>query len=98
MAASISISLIPIFVFLLGLVAMDTYKLIKPQRILAAVLYGAAAAAACYFIYSYLALESGLSSNQLSRYVAPFYEETTKALFVIVLIGLGALIFNRRDC
>jgi len=87
MIVSIAISLIPVPVFLTGLMLMDSYKLIRPHRVLTALFYGCATAGVCYFIYLYLAGESGLDGDQLSKYVAPFYEEGTKALLILLLIG-----------
>ena len=86
MIPSIAISLIPVLVFLVGLIGMDTYRLIRPHRVAVAIAYGCAAAGACYFINTTIADEFSLSADVLSRYVAPFTEESTKALFLFVLI------------
>ncbi|MFV1981059.1 MAG: PrsW family glutamic-type intramembrane protease, partial [Rhodothermia bacterium] len=83
----IAISLIPVFVFLTGLMVMDSYKLIKPHLVALAILYGGAAAGICYFINPFAARVLELSGDQLSRYVAPFTEEGTKALLLFLLIA-----------
>jgi RsiW-degrading membrane proteinase PrsW (M82 family) len=91
---SIAISLIPVFVFLTGLMLMDSYKLIKPYRVATSILFGCAAAGACYFINPFLAQVFELTGDQLSQYVAPFTEEGTKAILIILLIGRHKLGFQ----
>jgi RsiW-degrading membrane proteinase PrsW (M82 family) len=91
---SIGISLLPVFVFLLALIVMDSYKLIKPHRVAVAILYGCLAAGACYFINPYLAVEFGIADQTLGRYVAPLTEEVTKALLVVFLIARHKLGFQ----
>lgn len=87
MIPSIAISLIPVFVFLTGLMLMDSYKLIKPHRVVMAIVYGGVAAGVSYFTYTLLLLDLGLNAAQLSRYVAPFTEEVTKAFLIFLLIA-----------
>ena len=93
MLPSIAISLIPVFVFLTGLMVMDSYKLIKPYRVAIAIGYGCFAAGVCYFINPFVAREFGLTTEQLTRYVAPFFEEGTKSLFILVLVARHKLGF-----
>ena len=50
MTIKIILSLLPVFLFLLALVLLDSYKLIKPAAIIAAIIAGWAAAGVCYFI------------------------------------------------
>jgi len=87
------ISLLPVFVFLVALIGLDTYKLIKPHRVLIAVAYGCAAAGLCYFINRFLMAELGLQVALFTRYVGPGVEEVAKAAFVIVLIARHKLGF-----
>jgi protease PrsW len=47
---------------------------------------GALAALAALALHLWLAPASGLSANAFSRYVAPFTEETLKAIYVIVVL------------
>jgi RsiW-degrading membrane proteinase PrsW (M82 family) len=83
----IGISLTPVFVFLAALIVLDSYKLIKPYRIVAAIVSGCLAAAACYFINPWLASTFDIDAGLLSRYVAPLTEETSKALLIGFLIA-----------
>jgi hypothetical protein len=81
------------FVFLTALMVMDSYKLIKPHRVATAIAYGCAAAGICYFVNPWLAAELGVSNDVLSKYVAPFTEEATKAVLVVFLIARHKLGF-----
>ena len=76
----------PVVFFLVGLVLMDSYKLVARNAILLAMAAGATAAVACYFL-NRLVLGSGLvSPTALTLYVAPVLEEFAKALYLFVLI------------
>ena len=81
----IAVSLIPVFVFLVVLVVLDSFKLVKPGSILQAILVGCGVAAICLVINRW-ALVGFASAGTHSRYVAPVIEEVLKAGFVIFLI------------
>lgn len=87
MIPSILISLIPVFAFLTGLMLMDSYKLIRPDRVVAAILYGASAAGVSYLLYINLSVQLPMDADQYSRYIAPLVEELTKSLLIIFLIA-----------
>ncbi len=78
-ALKILVSLLPVLIFLLALVFMDSYKLVRLRVLIAAILGGAAAAALSYFANSWL---MGFFQNNFtvySRYAAPLVEEVLKA-------------------
>ncbi len=87
------LALVPGFVFLAALWWMDTFRLVRPLSIAAAVTYGAAAAVACETLHLWLMPASGLDSRVFSRYLAPLTEEGLKAVFVAVLIARGRIGF-----
>jgi RsiW-degrading membrane proteinase PrsW (M82 family) len=83
---SVAISLAPVLLFLLGLFALDSFKLVRPARLLRAILWGAAAAVACFMFSTWLLGTAGWNAALYSRYLAPVIEETAKAALVVWLI------------
>ncbi|MFV8819678.1 PrsW family intramembrane metalloprotease [Haliea sp. E17] len=79
------IGLLPVLLFLLVLVYMDSYKLIRLRTVVWVIAFGALAAIAGYFINAWLQPALGLGFLGYARYVAPVTEEALKALVVIYL-------------
>jgi len=84
MAAHTVVALLPVLLFLLTLVLMDSFKLARPADIALAIGSGAIAAVVCDLIHS-RAL-AAVPTPLLVRYVAPVTEETLKAVFIAWLI------------
>ena len=78
--------LLPVFAFLATLIVIDSFKLVRFNAIIQAIVVGAIVAVGCYFINSYVAPALDIESATFSRYVAPFIEELCKALFIFLLI------------
>ena len=87
------IALAPALMFLAALWFMDSFRLVRPWSIAAALLYGAAAAFGCEALHGWLVPASGLDSQTFSRYVAPLTEELAKAAFIGLLIARGRVGF-----
>jgi RsiW-degrading membrane proteinase PrsW (M82 family) len=83
---SLSVSLVPVVVFLLVLIAIDSFKLVNFRSVLGAILYGSVAAFACLWLQSWILSLAEWDSTLFARYVAPAIEETAKAGLLIVLI------------
>jgi protease PrsW len=83
------IGLMPVSLFLLALVYLDTYKLVSFRRIVTLVGIGGVAAALCFAVNSALPIEL----RTLTRFVAPAIEETLKALPVLFLLRTRRLGF-----
>ena len=83
------IGVLPVSLFLLALVYLDTYKLISFPRIVTLVAIGAAAAGLSFIINGAVKIEL----QTLTRYVAPAIEETLKALPVFFLLRTRRLGF-----
>jgi protease PrsW len=79
-------SLLPIVVFLVGLVLLDSYKLVGPRSVARSLAAGAAAAVLAFLIHSWLLARTGLDLRTFSRYLAPLVEEGAKAAFLFYLI------------
>lgn len=76
----------PVVVFLVGLILMDSYKLVSRNAILAALGVGGVAAVGCYFANTWLLGTGLISPGLLTLYLAPALEELAKAAYLFVLI------------
>ncbi len=79
------VGLLPVLLYLVLLVYMDSYKLVNLRTVLAVIAAGAAAAVAAYFINGELRAALDISFNAYSRFVAPVVEEVLKALVIVFL-------------
>ena len=87
MVLLVAVALLPVFVFLLLLVAFDSFKLVSTRTLARAIAAGVAAALAAWAVHDLVfARISSLDDLSFSRYVAPVSEETLKALFVLYLL------------
>jgi RsiW-degrading membrane proteinase PrsW (M82 family) len=82
----IAVSLIPVFLFLIALVFLDSFKLVKVRSIVEAIAVGCAAALAAFFVNRWMLSGPAADSTVYSKYVAPVVEESLKAGFIIYLV------------
>jgi RsiW-degrading membrane proteinase PrsW (M82 family) len=83
LAANAGLSLLPVLVFLLALVFLDSYKLVRMKALLLAIGGGCAAAAASWAAHNALRPLLALDFASYSRFAAPIVEEAFKALVVL---------------
>lgn len=83
---NIIISLFPVFLFLLFLVYIDSFKLVKVSDIIISIFAGAVFAVAAYLVNTQVVARVNLSMPVYTRYIAPVIEEFLKALFLFLLI------------
>jgi RsiW-degrading membrane proteinase PrsW (M82 family) len=83
---NVVVAFVPVVLFLLLLVLMDSFKLARPSAIAKAIGWGVLGALMCDALYQLLAPALPLSATAFSRYVAPLTEETAKAAFIVYLI------------
>ncbi len=86
MLARLLMSFPPVLLFLLALIYLDSYKLVRLPWIMFTILLGGAAAACSYAINSALIPQLGLEFSAYSRYAAPVVEESAKALVLVYFI------------
>jgi RsiW-degrading membrane proteinase PrsW (M82 family) len=86
MILNVFVAFVPVTLFLLLLVLMDSFKLARPSAIAKAIGWGVVAALVCDALYRLLMPALPLSATAFSRYVAPLTEESVKALFIVYLI------------
>ncbi|HEX9699354.1 MAG TPA: PrsW family glutamic-type intramembrane protease [Acidobacteriota bacterium] len=82
-----AVGLLPVLVFLLALISLDSYKLVPLGRVLLLLAAGVAAAGLALLVNRALAGALTLDPKTLVRYVAPLVEETIKGAVVVVLIA-----------
>ena len=84
--ANIVISLGPVFAFLVVLMLLDTFKLLKLRAVLATIIAGCGLALVCYLINRTVLGRGWMDLAAYSGYVAPIVEETAKAVCVVYLM------------
>ncbi len=77
------LSLLPVLVFLVALIFLDSYKLVRLRTVVAMIATGVVAAGAAYFINVRLIGSDGFVET---RYVVPVVEEFLKAAFIVYLL------------
>jgi protease PrsW len=83
--AHLAVALIPVIAFLFVLTVMDSFKLVRPGAVVAAIGIGAGVALVCLLIHAWI-VQAGVPRSAVRYYVAPVVEETLKAVFIVTLI------------
>jgi len=84
---SLAVGFLPVVLFLIGLVAMDSYRLLSRRQVATSIAWGALAAVIAFAINSALLERVALDPLLLRRYAAPVVEEALKAALVIALVA-----------
>ena len=79
------LAFLPVSLFLLALVYLDSFKLVRPRVLIALIVIGCLAAAVGLLI-NYWLLRLGVTRDVLTRYDAPTVEEILKAIPIIVML------------
>jgi len=77
---------IPVFLLLLALIYLDSFKLIKKNDIVLCIIYGIATGFVLYYLNLYLLSSYFADFYSYAKSVAPFIEEIIKAILIIILI------------
>jgi RsiW-degrading membrane proteinase PrsW (M82 family) len=80
-----SVGLLPVLIFLIVLVWMDSYKLVRLRTVLGVIGVGGLAAWLAMHVNGWLISELDWSLQPYSRYAAPLVEEGLKALVIVYL-------------
>lgn len=89
----VSVALLPVFLFLVALVFLDSFKLVRLYEVVGTIIFGALAAIIAYFVNTHIATEFDVTRFVMTRYVAPVTEEFLKALFIFFVIRTGRVGF-----
>ncbi len=88
-----AVSLLPVVLFLLTLVYLDSYKIVHVRSLVMAILVGCGVALVCLTINDAIINDLGVARRVSSRYFAPVLEEALKAGYVAWLIARGRVGF-----
>ena len=91
--ARVPIGLLPVLIFLVVLVYMDSYKLISLKSVLWVILLGALTTVVAFFLNGWLIDALGLGLKPYSRYVSPLAEESLKALVIVFMFRTNRIGF-----
>ncbi len=83
---NVFVGLFPVVLFLVGLMLLDSYKLVTWKSVLLTIGVGALAALACLIVNRLLLRQFGVDETLLRHYIAPVLEEGAKAAYVVYLI------------
>ncbi len=87
------VGLLPVVLFLVVLVYMDSYKLVRLRTVLWIIGLGGVSAIGSYFVNGAVLDLTGLDRVPFSRYAAPVVEETLKALVMVFLFRTSRIGF-----
>jgi hypothetical protein len=90
---NVAVALVPVVVFLAGLTLLDSFRLVRPLSIAAALAYGAAAAGASLQIHEWLVRVGHVPATVVGRFLAPVVEESAKAAFLVALLVTARIAF-----
>ena len=79
------VGLLPVLIFLVVLVWMDSYKLVRLRSVLAVIAMGGAMAWVAMYLNGWLIGVLGWPLQPYSRYVSPLVEEVLKAAIIVFL-------------
>lgn len=79
------IGLLPVLIFLIALVFMDSYKLVSLKTVLWVIAAGGLCTIIAMYLNGWILAESGLEFRTYTRYVSPLVEEGLKALVIVFL-------------
>jgi len=90
---SLAVSILPVFLLLVALVLIDSYKLVALRAVLLSVGAGVGAALLSWAVNRWLAPELALAPGRYSMYVAPLVEESLKGACILYLLFRNRLGF-----
>lgn len=80
------VSFIPVLLFLVLLISMDSFRLLRWPVLTVCLLWGMVSASISLLINNYLGHSLHVSFDLLSHYIAPFVEETLKLFILLWLV------------
>jgi protease PrsW len=87
LAAPLAFGLIPVVMFLLALVVMDSYRLVRRRDVIASLAWGAAAAGLSRIANVEMVVHAHAPREWVTGTFAPVVEEVLKAVWVVVLLA-----------
>ncbi len=82
---TVLLGFLPVALFLLSLLYLDSYKLVRLSTVMQLILFGCVAAVAGFLLHHWF-LQMGLDRRMLTRFVAPAIEEILKAIPILLMM------------
>lgn len=79
------VALLPVLIFLVALVYLDSYKLVALREVLWVIVAGGLLTVVVFFLHGFILQQLQVDFTSFTRYVSPATEETLKALVVVCL-------------
>lgn len=89
----IALGLLPVFSFLIALMLLDSFKLVRLRTVALVIMAGGLTAVVSLFVNQFVAASTGVGDITLARYVAPLVEELLKGTVIVVLIARHRIAF-----
>lgn len=90
----VGVSLLPVFVFLAGLMFFDSFKLVQLRSVVRAILVGCLVAIAAFLINTQVVRQLDIDLVLYRRYGAPVLEEIGKTLYLFYLLRSDRIGFS----
>nr|NQU94442.1 PrsW family intramembrane metalloprotease [Bacteroidota bacterium] len=90
---NIIVSILPLFLFLILLIVLDSFKLVKGKILGMCFTWGILSAIASYFINNYFIQVFNIPQSGVTWFEAPMVEESLKAVILVVLIRFNKIGF-----
>jgi len=87
------VGLLPVLIFLIVLLYMDSYKLVRLKTVLWVIAAGALLTVLAYFVNGFLLEQLQIDFRSFSRYVSPLSEELLKSLVIVLLFRMNRIGF-----
>ena len=87
------VGLVPVLIFLIALLYLDSYKMVEIHVVLTVILAGGLVALSCLYISGWILDQTAWEKAGYSKYAAPLVEEGLKALIVVLLIRFNRIGF-----
>ncbi|HLF20432.1 MAG TPA: PrsW family glutamic-type intramembrane protease [Bacteroidota bacterium] len=83
---NVSVSLVPVFLFLAALIFLDSYKLVKLRDVIFTILIGCIVSYVSYWVNTFVLQSVGIPRQAYIRYGSPLVEEIFKAAYIMYLM------------
>ncbi|MDH3747963.1 MAG: PrsW family intramembrane metalloprotease [Gammaproteobacteria bacterium] len=87
------VGMLPVLIFLVALLYMDSYKLVSLRTVLAVIIAGGLTTVCAYFLNGFLMEHLPFDFKNFSRYVSPVSEEMLKAMIIVFLFRTNRIGF-----
>jgi len=88
------VALLPVIVFLIVLIYLDSFKLLKKYILVIALLWGVFCAILAFYLNNYFLCLFEMNEELFYRLISPFVEEVLKGFLLILLVNTSRIGFR----